>query len=274
MSGRVLLALATLVVAVVPIVSAEAQRRPEDWRPENRSDWEPLGAAEIGTRLERDVIEVGRREGRFRAIGFTVRGNDVRIENLRVVYGNGESDDLVVRTLLKDGTRSRPIDLPGRAATIDRLEITYRSPGPVKIEFFGEKIRDWYEGRWEELGCQRVGFLEPNDVIRVGRREGRYRAIKLRVSEASLRLKSLRIVFGDGDSQYIDVRSIIPAGAETRPIDLDGRRRVIELVRLEYLPSISLKRSSRVCVLGLESRGRDGPDWRDRPDWRDGRKDR
>jgi len=248
----------------VPFASAEAQRGRDDWRPDNRTEWELLGSAEIGTRLERDVIEVGRREGRFKSLGFTVKGSDVRIEDLRVVYVGGEADELRVREVLKDGTRSRPIDLPGRGQFIQRIEVTYRAPGPVRIEFYGEKRRE-REARWEELGCKSVGFLDAKDVIRVGRREGTFSAVKLQVSNEKLRLQKLRVVFGDGSSQSYDVRSVIPAGAETRPLDLDGRRRIIERIELDYLPSISLKRSSNVCVLAREG-GRPafgGPD-RDR----------
>ncbi|MGE4247643.1 MAG: hypothetical protein AB7E66_16740 [Parvibaculaceae bacterium] len=261
MTMRTLLAIAAAVVVLLPH-AAEAQRRADDWRPDNRTDWEFLGSAEIGTKLERDVIEVGRREGRFQSIGFTVGGSDVRIESLKVIYGGGEVDDLPVKEFIKAGTRSRPIDLPGRGQFIQRIEILYRSPGPVKIEFFGEKRR---EAQWQPLGCQRVGFLESKDTIRVGRREGAFRAIKLAVADSPLRLNRMRVVFGNGPAQTFDVKSVIPAGAETRAIDLDGTRRVIERIDLEYLPSISLKRGAQVCVLAIEG----GPGWRGDRDGRD-----
>jgi hypothetical protein len=268
MSRRALLALAAIAI-LVPLSAAEAQRGRDDWRPDNRTEWESLGSAEIGTRLERDVIDVGRREGRFKSLGFTVSGSDVRIEDLRVIYVGGEVDELRVREVLKAGTRSRPIDLPGRGQFIQRIEVSYRSQGPVKIEFFGEKRR---EARWEELGCQRVGFLDNKDTIRVGKREGAFRAIKLQVNDSTLRLMRLRVVFGDREVQNFDVRSAIPAGAETRPLDLDGRRRIIERIDLEYLPSISLKRGAQVCVLALEGDGRGGPGFGPGPGqgWRDG----
>lgn len=261
MSKRAFLAIASAIALLVPLASADAQRGRDDWRPDNRTEWESLGATEIGTRLERDVIEVGRREGRFQSIGFTVTGGDARIEDLRIVYGGGEAEELRVREILKAGTRSRPIDLKGRGGSfIQRIEITYRAFGPVRIEFFGEKQRGRVAApRWEQLGCHRVGFLETNDVIRVGRREGAFRAIKLQVSEATLRLNKLRIVFGDRSVQTFDVRAAIPAGAETRALDLDGRRRVIERIELEYLPTISLKRGPQVCVLADEGDGRGGP---------------
>lgn len=264
MLKRSLLAILSAIAVLIPLASAEAQRGRDDWRPDSRTDWELLGKAEIGTRLERDVIDVGRREGRFSAIGFTVLDSDVRIEDLRIVYVSGEVDELRVRDFFKAGTRSRPIDLSGRGSFIQRIEVTYRAPGPVRIEFYGERRR---EPVWAELGCKSVGFLETNDMIRVGRREGAFSAVKLQVSDAKLRLQRLRIVFGDGSSQTYDVRSVIPAGAETHPLDLDGRRRIIERIELDYLPSISLKRPSRVCVLAME--GRRGPGGRD--EWGGGR---
>ena len=266
MPRQFLFAIAAAMACIVPLTSAEAQRSRDDWRPDNRSEWELLGSAQIGTRLERDAIEVGRREGRFRTIAFAVSGGDVQIEELKVLYSNGEADQIRVREVLKAGSRSRPIDLPGRGQFIQRIEVAYRSAGPVKIDFYGEKGRSPPPPAWVEIGCQSVGFLDSKDSIRVGRREGAFRALKLQVSESKLRLQKLRVVFGDGTTQVFDVRSVIPAGAETRPIDLDGRRRVIDRIDLEYLPSISLKRSSRVCVLAMEGGG-------GRDDWRDGGRD-
>ncbi|MFN0219476.1 MAG: hypothetical protein ACKVP4_11760 [Hyphomicrobium sp.] len=254
---RSFVALAMLTVGVLGAIGDAAmaqQRTRDDWRPDRRGDWESLGAAEIGTRLERDVIPVSSGEGPFRAIGFTVNGNDVRIEDVKVIYRNGETQDLRVREAFRNGSRSRPIDLYGRGRRIDRIEVLYRSQGPVKIEFYGERGRGGgdQESRWEDLGCQRVGFLDDNDVIRVGRREGRFRALKLRVADEKLRLVSMKVVFENGGSQAFNVGTVIPAGAETYPVDLDGRNRAIDRIELKYLPQISLKRGASVCVLGFE----------------------
>lgn len=266
MTRRVLMALAAVAACAAFVPTADAQR----WRPEERGErrereWELLGSAQIGTRIERDIIEVGRREGRFGRIGFEVRGNDVRIESLKIVYGNGESEDLRVGQVYKDGTRSAPIDLQGRGRAIQRIEVLYRSPGAVKIDFYGEP-GGWREPQWVEVGCQRVGFLDDRDVIRATRRDGRFSAIKLKVTDAKLRLQRLKVVFENGASQTFDVRSVIPEGTETNPIDLDGRDRAIDRIELYYLPQISLKRGATVCVSGREDGDRRGPPgrWRDR----------
>lgn len=255
MPKRVLLAIVSAVALLMPLTSAEAQRRWEDWKPDNRTDWDLLGTAQIGTRIERDTIDVGRREGRFSSIGFTVTGGDARVEELKIYYGGGESDVLRVGEVYKAGSRSRPIDLPGRGSFIQRIEIAYRAFGPVKIDFYGEKRR---EARWDVLGCQRVGFLETKDVVRVGRREGAFRAIKLQVKDATLRLNKVRVVFGDRSTQTFDVRAAIPKNSETHALDLDGRRRIIERIELEYIPSLNLKKGPEVCVLASEGGGGPG----------------
>jgi hypothetical protein len=256
MPKRILLAIVSAVALLMPLTSAEAQRRWEDWKPDNRTDWDLLGTAQIGTRVERDTIDVGRREGRFSSIGFTVTGGDARVEELKIYYGGGESDVLRVGEVFKAGSRSRPIDLPGRGSFIQRIEIAYRAFGPVKIDFYGEKRR---EARWDVLGCQRVGFLETKDVVRVGRREGAFRSIKLQVKDATLRLNKVRVVFGDRATQTFDVRAAIPKNSETHALDLDGRRRVIERIELEYIPSLNLKKGPEVCVLATEGGGGPGP---------------
>jgi hypothetical protein len=101
-----------------------AQRRDRD----NDSKWERLGCEEVGRRTDRDVIKVGRREGRFEAIRLTASGNDVRVEDLKVVYANGRPDDIRVRSELREGSETRPLDLQGRDRAIDRIELVTK-PG-------------------------------------------------------------------------------------------------------------------------------------------------
>jgi hypothetical protein len=95
-----------------------AQRRDRD-----KDKWEQLGCDEVGRRADRDVIKVGRREGRFEAIRLTASGNDVRVEDLKVVYANGQPDDISVRSELREGSETRALDLKGRDRGIDRIEI-------------------------------------------------------------------------------------------------------------------------------------------------------
>lgn len=104
---------------------------------------------------------------------------------------------------------------------------------------------------WELLGTKRVGFLTDRDVIRVGRQEGRFKAIKLRVRNAPIFMNDLKVVYANGRPDDLPVRSEIRAGGETRAIDLKGRERAIREVQLVYRSKPSFRGFATVEVWGL-----------------------
>ena len=71
----------------------------------------PIGSITYEARPEREVINVGGREGEFRGIRFEVRQSDVEVLDLRIVYGNGQTEDVRVRQLFRAGSSSRVIEL-------------------------------------------------------------------------------------------------------------------------------------------------------------------
>jgi hypothetical protein len=89
--------------------------------------WVHLGCKRVAFGVDRNVIPVGRQEGRFRAIRLKAAGNDVHMLDLKVVYSNGEVDDLPVRADIRAGEQTRPLDLRGRERSIARVEMLYRS---------------------------------------------------------------------------------------------------------------------------------------------------
>ena len=105
--------------------------------------------------------------------------------------------------------------------------------------------------KWEELGCQKVGFLIDRDVVKVGRREGRFKAIRLDVSGNAVYMEDLKVVYGNGAPDDIPVRSEIRDGGQTRALDLKGRDRVIDRVEMVYRAKPNFKGSAKVCVYGL-----------------------
>lgn len=89
--------------------------------------WIPLGCRRVAFNIDRDVIQVGAREGTFRAIRLRVGRNDIFMLDLKVVYGNGEPDHIPVRALIRAGATSGPLDLRGDRRFIHRIEMIYRS---------------------------------------------------------------------------------------------------------------------------------------------------
>ncbi len=256
-----------LLILAVTASSADAQgRRDRDRdRDRDRGDkWEQLGCERVGRRADSDEIKVGRREGRYSAIRLQAKGNDISILDLKVVYSNGQPDDIQVRSNINEGDQTRPLDLRGRDRAIDRIEIVSkkdfkgRGRGRAEVCVYGLVARDDRRDddrrgdNWEELGCQSVGFIADRDVIRVGRREGRFKAIRLSVTGNKVFINDLKVVYSNGDPDDLQVRSEIREGGQTRPLDLRGRERSIDRIEMTYRSRPSFKGQAKVCVSGLQ----------------------
>ena len=122
--------LAAIAVALVctGLVAADAQAQRRD-RDGDRDRWVDLGCKQVNfIGADRDSIRVGRREGRFKAIRLQAKGNDVEMLDLKVIYANGAPDDIPVRAMIRQGTRTRPLDLRGRERAIHQIDMVYRKP--------------------------------------------------------------------------------------------------------------------------------------------------
>ena len=106
------------------------------------------------------------------------------------------------------------------------------------------------QARWEQLGCQKVGFLVDKDAIKVGRSEGRFKAIRLKVSGNKVHIMDLKVIYANGAPDDIQVREEIRAGGQTRALDLKGERRAINRVEMVYRSQPSFKGQATVCVEG------------------------
>jgi hypothetical protein len=93
-----------------------------------------LGCQKVGFITDRDVIRVGRGEGRFKSIRLQVSGNKVYMDDLKVIYANGEPDDIPVRSEIRAGGQTRALDLRGERRAIKQIEMKYRSQPNFKGE--------------------------------------------------------------------------------------------------------------------------------------------
>ncbi len=220
-----------------------------------------LGQQSVGFGVDRDTIRVGRQEGRFEKIALEVTDGDVQINSVTVFFRRGPPQDVAVREFIRAGGRTRPLELQGGDRVIDRIELVYRAlmkrrgRGRATVAVFGlqaDRRGPPPRPQWEELGCQKVGFGADRDVIPVGRQEGRFSAIRLRVERSDVLILSLRVVYGRGNADDFDVKTRIRAGEETRPLDLRGERRSIKQIELLYSSIPSFKGSARLCVDGRQ----------------------
>ena len=108
-------------------------------------------------------------------------------------------------------------------------------------------------GRWVELGCQQVSFIgKDRDSIRVGRSEGRFKAIKLAARGNDVEMLDLKVIYANGEPDNLEVRHFIRQGERTRPLDLRGWERSIDRVDMVYRTVPNFKGLATVCVEGLQ----------------------
>ena len=89
-------------------------------------------------------------------------------------------------------------------------------------------------GRWTYLGQANVNGRVDRDRISVGRGRGRFQRIQIRVDRAPIEFYRVVVHYENGRSEEVDVRQRIPAGGQTRAIDLRGDERAIDSVEFFY----------------------------------------
>jgi len=86
--------------------------------------WVDLGSARINGQVDHDTIQA-RDKGTFRAIQIRVRGSSVHFVRIIVRYGNGQREQIDVRSVIQAGSSSRTIELPGARRVIDKIDLFY-----------------------------------------------------------------------------------------------------------------------------------------------------
>jgi len=90
------------------------------------------------------------------------------------------------------------------------------------------------DNNWEKLGQRRVNYGLDRDEILVTAREGSFTRLRLKVRRGGINLHRCVVHFRNGDTQSLNIRENIPAGGQTRVLDLQGNRRIITKVVFWY----------------------------------------
>jgi hypothetical protein len=138
----------SLILLVLCGVSALPAAARED-------EWILLGEQRVQFPADRDTIRLSRRDGRFSAIALRVRGGTIRIFKIQVTYGNGERETLDYGETVRDGDRTRPLDLKGEGRFIQEIEMHYGAPPTAlfnqpHVEVYGRVADDRGGGRRDE----------------------------------------------------------------------------------------------------------------------------
>jgi hypothetical protein len=213
-----------------------------------------FGSQTVGFGVDRDVIRVGAEVGKFDKIRLRVLDNDIFLNEMKVVYGNGESETLAVAADIKQNTRTKWFNLKGDRF-IKEIQLVYRARpnfrGQAHVEVFGEYAEGWLglagEGRkfnsgWVMLGAQTADFFKVSsgkagfdrDVIPVGKNEGGFKKVRVNVRERAITLNELRVVYANGTEDVIPIKTKVEAGAAFGPIDLKNGGKPIKEILAYY----------------------------------------
>jgi len=103
-------------------------------------------------------------------------------------------------------------------------------------------------GRWELLGQREVDFWNDHDQIDVGRSEGRFRQLQLRVKDAPIEVTNMVVTFANDQTFSPNIRQRFSEGSGIRVIDLPGERRTIKRIDFDY-KSISRREGKGTVVV-------------------------
>ena len=105
---------------------------------------------------------------------------------------------------------------------------------------------------WVKLGTRTANDQVDHDTIAVTGLRGDFRKIRIKVGSAGVDFHRVVIHYKAGDDQTVDMRHTIPAGGETRAIDLQGHDRVIKNVEFWYDAKSFSGKKAVVTLYGLK----------------------
>ncbi|MEO0729124.1 MAG: DUF2541 domain-containing protein [Pseudomonadota bacterium] len=206
-----------------------------------------FGAQRVGLGLDRDVVRIGANIGKFKRIRLRVLENDVFLNEMTLVYADGSESAIAVAADLERNKTSAWFQAEDNKF-IREVRLNYRSKtslrGRARVELFGEFADGWlgrdgearrFNDGWVLLGAQTAGFVGfDDDVVPVGRNKGGFTQVRVAVRDRAITLNELQVIYGNGRSDTVPIRTRVNAGSTWGPVDLKGDRRAIREIRARY----------------------------------------
>jgi hypothetical protein len=224
--------------------------------------WDALATQRFDRRDDRVQMDVGRREGRIGQVRLVYNGDGgVVIREMRVRFGNGESQIIPLSERLEDGYSTKGIDLEGDRRFIERVTVILdprQRPGRANFTLEGNERpgRDLSDGprrgegrlqreNWELLGRATVGFERDRDIIRIngnqnwweGRGGGDSRRgidkLHFTAENSEIYMGSIRVQYINGAVENVRIDRLIQVNGDL-VVDLPGERAFIREIEMNY----------------------------------------
>jgi hypothetical protein len=102
-----------------------------------------------------------------------------------------------------------------------------------------------------KLGHRNVRWLGDRDIIHVGLHEGEFRRIFFTVEDNDIFIHKLNVIYSNGVDDFILIEWHIPAGEQSRVIDLRADERNIRRVEFSYRRVTNFDGPAEVTLWGL-----------------------
>ncbi|GAB5399546.1 MAG: hypothetical protein Aureis2KO_11310 [Aureisphaera sp.] len=106
------------------------------------NDWVKIGTKKVDYKLDKDIMNVGLDDGRFKKLKLVVTGGNLNMHRMVVHYGNGSKEEIELRHNFGKKSSSRVIDLKGNKRIIKKIVFVYdtknASRQKAKIRVFGK----------------------------------------------------------------------------------------------------------------------------------------
>jgi hypothetical protein len=103
--------------------------------------WRLLGDGWVTGQFERQIVRVGKYEGRVARVMLVIMGSNLDVGDVVIQFGNGQRWSPGLRHSFGDGSRSRAIDLPGHVRFIRGVELVHgavSAGGRAHAEIWGQ----------------------------------------------------------------------------------------------------------------------------------------
>lgn len=114
------------------------------------------------------------------------------------------------------------------------------------------KAKPTAPGSWQQLGFTMANFLSDKDDIWVSGADN-FRRLKFQVFDAPVDMLNMHVVYENNQFDNVELRFLIPAGGESRVIDLKGTSRRIKKVTFWYKSQRpGFKGKAKVVLWGMK----------------------
>jgi hypothetical protein len=131
----------TVILAAFVFFSFQTEEKNSSSETIPQARWVKLGKRQVSKGADHDVLMVTGNKGKFRKLRFKITNSPVYIANIRVVFGDGSSQNITINENLRKGTMSRVIDLKGKRRVIKKIIFNYHTKffakGKARIHVFG-----------------------------------------------------------------------------------------------------------------------------------------